>query len=347
MVDFAGWSMPVQYTSIVAEHLATRSSVGLFDISHMGRLRFDGSGTTAFLDRLVTRRVSDLRPGQIRYGLVTNDAGGILDDVLVYRLADGTGGDFHVMVVNASNRAKILAWLEPRLSDASDVVLTDATTTWAMLAVQGPKALALVQPLVDGELAAMKYYTGRACRVAGHDAIVSRTGYTGEDGCELMLAAEAAPALWQALVDRGAVPAGLGCRDTLRLEAAMPLYGHELSESINPIQAGLAFAVDLAGREFPGHAALTRFKTDAALPVRVGLELAGKRVPREGFAVLVGDRRVGETTSGTFSPTLDRPIAMAYVEPAHAAPGTALIVDIRGRPEPATVVKLPFYRRAN
>ena len=351
MVDFAGWSMPVQYSSIVAEHTATRTGVGIFDISHMGRLRFDGPAAADFLDHLVTRSVLDQAPGQIRYALVTNDQGGILDDVLVYHMQDAAGGSYWLLVVNASNREKIVDWILPRLVSAADVRFTDATTDWAMLAVQGPKALELVQPLVEADLAAMKYYTGAETRVggergiAGHGGIVSRTGYTGEDGCELIVGAAAAASIWQSLVGAGAVPAGLGCRDTLRLEAAMPLYGHELSEAIDPFAAGLDFAVDLEGRSFPGHAALVRAKANASRPKRVGLELAGPRLPREGFGVFAGERQIGRTTSGTFSPTLEKPIAMAYVEREFAAPGTQVAIDIRGRQEPATVVKLPFYRR--
>ena len=345
MVDFAGWCMPVQYASITAEHQATRTAAGLFDISHMGRLRFDGDDAPAFLDRLVTRRVADLKPGRIRYALVTNEAGGILDDVLVYHLRDAAERSYFLVVVNASNREKILRWLAPRLAAERDVHLTDVTRDWAMIAVQGPRALSLVQPLVDVELAAMKYYTGREALIAGHGGIVSRTGYTGEDGCELIVGSQAAPGVWQRLIDAGATPAGLGCRDTLRLEAAMPLYGHELTENINPYQAGLAFAVDLEDREFTGQAALATFAADPKLPRRVGLELAGKRVPRENYPVLLQGRRVGEITSGTFSPTLEKPIAMAYVAPEAVAPGTELAVDVRGRAEPARVVPLPFYRR--
>ena len=345
LVDFAGWSMPVQYTSIVAEHTATRTAAGLFDISHMGRLRFDGAGANAFLDGLVTRRISDLKPGGIRYGLVTNEAGGILDDVLVYHISDAAGGTYYLMVVNASNREKILEWIRPRLVGLDDVVLTDATRDWAMIAVQGPRAIELAQPLVDTSIAAMKYYTGVECRISGHGGIVSRTGYTGEDGCEIILGDAAVTSVWQQLIDAGATPAGLGCRDTLRLEAAMPLYGHELSESINPFTAGLAYAVNLEGRCFPGAAALAKFKDDPSLPVRVGLELESKRVPREGFAITAGGQRVGETTSGTFSPTLNKPIAMGYVPRKYSEPGTTLGIDIRGREEPARVVKLPFYRR--
>jgi len=350
MVDFAGWWMPVQYSSIVAEHQATRGAAGLFDISHMGRLRFDGAGAAGFLDGLVTRRVRDMRPGRIRYGLVTNNAGGILDDVLVYHLADAAGHSYHLLVVNAGNRLKILDWIAPRLAASADVYMTDVTRDWAMIAVQGPRSLELTQPLVDVELAAMKYYTGREAAIGGHGGIVSRTGYTGEDGCELIVGARVVVVVWESLVAAGALPAGLGCRDTLRLEAAMPLYGHELSEEINPYQAGLDFAVDLEGRSFPGRDSLARLKNEASQPRRIGLATDGKRAPREGYAILasahgVEGRVIGRVTSGTFSPTLDRPIAMGYIEPALAAPGTDVAIDVRGRPEPARIVALPFYRR--
>lgn len=346
LVDFAGWSMPVQYRSIVAEHQATRTAAGLFDVSHMGRLRFDGPGAAEFLDRLVTRRVCDQPPGRVRYALVTNHAGGILDDVLVYHLADGAAQPYYLMVVNAGNRAKIVAWIKPRLADAPGVSFADATRDWAMVAVQGPRALGITQPLVEERLDRLKYYHASEARIAGHGGIVSRTGYTGEDGCELIVGAAAVEKICDALVAAGATPAGLGARDTLRLEAAMPLYGHELSESVNPFQAGLDFAVDLEDRDFPGREALVGLKNDPSQPRRIGLELSGKRVPRERFGILSAGRPVGHVTSGTFSPTLGRPIAMGYVEPEFASPGRELEVDVRGRHEPARIVELPFYRRS-
>lgn len=357
MVDFAGWSMPVQYSSIVAEHNATRNAVGVFDISHMGRLRFDGEGAARFLDRLLTRRVVGIDQGLIRYSLVTNEAGGILDDVLVYcladaggHLADAGGKPFYLLVVNASNRAKIVAWIERHLSRGDDVSFRDETVETAMIAVQGPRALAALQPLVDVNLCDMRYYSGQAAQVAGHAGIISRTGYTGEDGCELIVSAASAGGLVDRLFSVGEAfgiqPAGLGARDTLRLEAAMPLYGHELSEAIDPFQAGLGFAVHLKDRDFIGATALRALKDRPNQPRRVGLELSNKRVPREHYPVLFKGEAVGGITSGTFSPTLDRPIAMAYVQPSAAKLGTELTVDIRGRGEAARVVSLPFYKRS-
>lgn len=349
LVDFAGWSMPVQYGSIVAEHQATRTAAGLFDVSHMGRLRLDGGGAAAFLDRICTRKVVGQGPGKIRYSLVCNESGGILDDVLVYHLQATRGGLYHLVVVNASNREKIVAWLKSRLQASDDVRLTDRTVETAMIAVQGPAALRCVEPLVGADIGGLGYYTGTETTICGQPGIVSRTGYTGEDGCELIVPAAAAVEVWEKVLahgkDAGAMAAGLGARDTLRLEAAMPLYGHELNEQINPLQAGLAFAVNLDGREFIGRSALVAAKQNKEQPVRIGLELAGRRAAREHYAVVASGRPVGEVTSGTFSPTLQKPIAMAYVPPEFAEPGTELSVDIRGSAEAARVVPLPFYKR--
>ncbi|MGD9645862.1 MAG: glycine cleavage system aminomethyltransferase GcvT [Pirellulales bacterium] len=359
LVDFAGWEMPVSYSSIVAEHTATRTAVGLFDISHMGRLQFSGADAEAALERIVTRRLAGLATGQVVYSLVTGEAGGILDDVLVYKLADEAGAPYFVVVVNAGNREKIVAWFECQLAaqrqanPALDVQMEDRTFDWGMIAVQGPQALELVRPFVSINPAALRYYHAAEARIGGPLGVVSRTGYTGEDGVELIVGASSLYALWETLLVQGraagAVAAGLGCRDTLRLEAAMPLYGHELNEQIDPFQAGLGFAVDLE-KTFPGRDALAGAKADKSRPVRAGLLLAGKRVPREGFDILEGAAAgkaatVGHVTSGTFSPTLERPIAMGYVDRAAATVGRTLAIDIRGRAEPATVVKLPFYRR--
>jgi aminomethyltransferase len=356
MVDFAGWSMPVQYTSIAEEHNATRNAVGVFDISHMGRLQFAGDASPQFLDSIVTRRIGDLKPEQVRYGLVCNENGGILDDVLVYGSPPP-----HIrpmmMVVNASNREKIVGLIEDRIplpagGDETTLML-DRTRDTAMIAIQGPRAAEVLAPFFNVERRAqlpdirhMRYYH---YSTEYFDGIVSRTGYTGEDGFEIVCRSEHAPEIWEQFVDAakavGGIAAGLGARDTLRLEASMPLYGHELSETINPYQAGLSFAVNLGGREFIGREALERLAADKSQPVRVGLQLDGKRVPRQGCSVLHGEELVGEVTSGTFSPTFQRPIAMAYVRPTAQAAGTRLAVDIRGTQHAAVVVPLPFYER--
>jgi aminomethyltransferase len=349
MVDFAGWSMPVQYSSIVAEHQATRRAVSLFDVSHMGRFRFEGPDSQSFLDRMVTRRVPGMRPGAIRYSLVTNQDGGILDDVLVYHLR-GTGGQsYYQMVVNASNRHKIFDWLMDH-KDGEDFELADATMETAMIAVQGPRALEIVRPLCTIDPGELLYYHGGENEISAAPAVISRTGYTGEDGCEIVLPDENAVELWEELYEAatrlGGGAAGLGARDTLRLEAGMPLYGHELSETINPYQAGLGFAVDLEGRDFPGHDVLVQLRDDVEQPRRTGLVLDGKRVPREGYRVWQRGQDVGVITSGTFSPTLERPIAMAYLAPESAISDQPLTIDIRGHHEPARRVELPLYRRA-
>ncbi len=360
MVDFAGWSMPVQYTSIVDEHLATRNAVGITDVSHMGRLRFEGPGAAVFLAELLTRRVSDMREGQIRYSLVTSEQGGILDDVLVGYYHNANGQPFYVMVVNASNRQKIVDWVHSHLSPeraerpGHEVVFTDVTRLWAMFAIQGPRAVELLQPLVDVELHWMRYYHGTQVRVLHPVArrqggMISRTGYTGEDGFELSVGATIAADVWDVIAELGRplglVPAGLGARDTLRLEAGMPLYGHELDEHIDPFQAGLGFACHLTGYDFPGRDALLKIQQQPQRQVRVGMELTGRRIARQGSPILADAEVIGEVTSGTFSPTLQKPIAMGYIRPDHAEPGTVVTVDVRGRMEPACLVSLPFYRR--
>jgi aminomethyltransferase len=361
MVDFAGWSMPVQYTSIAEEHNATRNAVGVFDISHMGRLELYGINAAKFFDSIVTRRVADLKQNQIRYSLVCNAEGGVLDDVLVYAGTDDNDPPFS-FVVNASNRDKIKSWVADRLPDArkpireQSISLGDITKASAMIAVQGPKAIEVLSPLIqktrDGgpiKLASIRNYHFERCMLADDYPTISRTGYTGEDGFEIICSSETAIEIWQRIVESasefGGTVCGLGARDTLRLEAAMPLYGHELSEAINPIQAGLSYAVNLGGRKFVGSNALERFAADKSQPIRIGLTSEGKRVPRQGCPVLHSNEIVGEVTSGTYSPTFDRPIAMAYVRPTAAAVGTCLAVDIRGSQHPAVVVPLPFYER--
>jgi len=350
MVDFTGWSMPVQYTSIIDEHNATRNAVGLFDVSHMARFRFDGANSDAtgaleFLDGLVTRKVANLKPGRIRYGLICQEDGGILDDVLTYHLQDGAGKSYAAMVVNAGNRERIADWIKTRLP--ADVKFTDQTEQTAMIAVQGPQAIEVAQQLVAGDLSELKYYQGREAKILSHPGLVSRTGYTGEDGVELTVPAENAVATWEALHEGasqvGGRAVGLGARDTLRLEAAMPLYGHELSEQITPLQAGLGFAMSW-GHDFIGREALEALDKDS-LPVRVGLAMQDRRVPREHYPLYVGEQQIGEVTSGSQSPTLGTPIAMGYVSREFSADGTMIDVDVRGKRHAAKVVPLPFYKR--
>ena len=358
LVDFAGWDMPVQYHSIVEEHLATRRGAGLFDVSHMGRLRLDGAGAARFLDRLLTRRVLDLPLGKIRYSLITNEQGHVLDDVLVYHLQTPSEIRYHMLVVNASNRQKILAWQNSQLKADDDLSITDRTLETAMVAVQGPNALQIVNPLVNADLDNLRYYQGVVTEQMRKPCIVSRTGYSGEDGIELIVRGEDARQVVNNIFasgrDLGICAVGLGARDTLRLEAALPLYGHELDESTSPYQAGLDFAVNLEDdqqkpRDFIGSQALAAEAVQPRHQVRVGLALEGRRAAREGYSVYAGDRQVGKITSGSFSPTLQYPIALAYLNvqdsPSIADTGVELEVDIRGSRHPARVTPLPFYRR--
>ena len=352
MVEFGGWEMPVQYTSIVDEHHTVRKAVGLFDISHMGRLTFSGADASRLLSHLLTCRVDNLVDGQIRYGLVCNDDGGILDDVLVNRIDATSFG----LVVNASNREKIVNWIGKRAYDVItanqtlNISFEDETLDTAMIAVQGPLALKLVNQVTGDNFDSMRYYTGRSINLDGVKAFVSRTGYTGEDGFELIVQNASATNVWESLMksghDIGVKPCGLGCRDTLRLEAAMPLYGHELSENIDPLTAGLGSSVKLEKPDFIGRNALVRIADQSNRNVRVGLKLGSRRIAREHSEIFVGSDRVGEVTSGTFSPTLEQAVAMAYVSAEHSKIGSSVEIDIRGKREAAEVVALPFYKRA-
>lgn len=341
MVDFAGWDMPVQYTTIIEEHQAVRTGAGLFDISHMGRLSFGGPDALALIQTIYTNNAATMKDGQVRYGLVCNDQGGIRDDVLVYRWPYG-----YAMVVNASNRLKIVEWIEASKSGLN-VQVQDQTLSTCMVAVQGPKAIALCTGLTDADPSKLAYYYATPTRYRDQPCVLSRTGYTGEDGVEIMIANGMGVQLWDDLIGRGARPCGLGARDTLRLEAGMPLYGHELSEEIDPIQAGLSWAVKFDKADFRGKEAIARRQADPNQRRRIGLELKGKRIAREGAPICANGKPVGIVTSGTHSPTFGKPIAMGYVEPAHQKVGTPLTIDIRGNFEDAVVVPLPFYKRTS
>ena len=343
MVDFAGWEMPVQYSSIVEEHNAVRTAVGLFDISHMGRLQFRGDASQAFLNGVLTNDTAKLKIGDVRYSLICGKDGGILDDVLVYRFPERWE-----LVVNASNREKIVSWLKHSAGFAA-IEFTDCTLTTGMIAMQGPQSLALLKDASDLDLAGMKYYTAMDVQSFGTSVVVSRTGYTGEDGFELVMPVADAEQIWLTLLKHGAkygvVPAGLGCRDTLRLESAMPLYGHELNETVDPLTAGLEFAVKFKKPDYPGKAALELVRSRSLQMARVGLILEGRRIAREESPVHIDGNAVGRVTSGTFSPTLQKVIAMAYVPVASSSLGTVVDVNLRGTLVPATVVALPFYKR--
>ena len=345
LVEFAGWEMPVIYTSIVEEHHACRRHAALFDVSHMCRVEFRGPDAGNLLERLNTRNIAAAAPGQCRYSHMCKDDGGILDDVIVSRLED-----HYLVVCNASNRAKLLAWWEQQRA-GYNVEIVDRTLETAMVALQGPEALGTLQQLLPIPLDDLKRYRFKTGNVVGLSYYVARSGYTGEDGVEIILPAHVALMAVRMLVsraqdiDRPIKPAGLGARDTLRLEAGMPLYGHELTEAWDSLTADLAWAVDL-NKEFIGVEVLRRLKADGLRRKVVGLELEGKRIARPESPVLRNGEAIGAVTSGTLSPTLDKNIAMALLRAEVAQPGTKLDVDIRGTRTPAVVVPLPFYKRA-
>jgi aminomethyltransferase len=346
MVDFAGWEMPILYKSIVDEHHHTRTSGSIFDVSHMGRVRFTGPDAEKFLDKLLTRRIVDQKVGQSRYSLVCNERGGVMDDVIVSR----DQKDW-LLVCNASNREKLLKYFrEVRTQFGFDFDFNDQTESTAMVAIQGPKVIDRLAEVLGEELKEIKRYhfINGSYLLVKYSAF--RSGYTGEDGIELIIGAKmgamAMKLLAGGLEKENATirPAGLGARDTLRLEAGMPLYGHELSEDIDALSTGLNFAIDLS-KDFIGAAALRDIAAKGPSRKLVGLELEGKRIARQGSTVVHDGKTIGEVTSGTLSPTLGKSIAMAYVDANHAAEGASLGADLKGTINPAKVVRLPFYKR--
>ena len=345
LVDFAGWEMPILYRGIVEEHNQTRNSGSMFDVSHMGRFSFSGKDVVAFLNRVLTRNVSDQQVGQSRYSLVCNERGGGMDDVIISRDEKNW-----ILVCNSSNREKVWKHFgEVRRTQDFDFDMADNTEGTAMVASQGPKVIDRLSEILPVDLKGMKRYHFHTGSVMLVKITVFRSGYTGEDGVELIIPAKMASMAMKLLggkmdkPDATIKPAGLGARDTLRLEAGMPLYGHELTELTDPLSAGLGFAVDLS-KEFIGAGALRKVKEGPKQKL-VGLELDGKRIARQGAEVLLNGQIVGQVTSGTFSPTLQKSIAMAYVDAAHANEGTTLEADLKGTLNLAKVVKLPFYRK--
>ena len=352
MTDFAGWLMPLRYRSETAEHTAVRTAAGLFDLSHMGELMVTGDGAAAALDYALTGEASAIRPGRARYTMICAPDGGVIDDLIVYRLAETE----YLVVANASNAATVAAELTERATGRGADV-TDRTEDYALIAIQGPRAAAILAGLTSTDLSEVRYYASYPAQVAGRPVLLARTGYTGEDGFELFAAPEDAGPLWQALTEagngQGLVPAGLAARDSLRLEAGMPLYGNELSREVTPFDAGLGRVVKLdKPGDFVGKAALAERSADKPQRVLVGLAGQTRRVPRHGYTVLWEGEPCGTVTSGAPSPTLGKPIAMAYLTAAAAAEaqaagpgGDGLAVDIRGSAEPAALVPLPFYKR--
>jgi aminomethyltransferase len=345
MVPYAGYEMPVQYTSIIDEHRTVRSAVGLFDLSHMGELHLSGSEALAFARYAVVSDPGLLEPGQAQYSMLCAPDGGIIDDVIVYRVEDG-----YLIVCNAANHDAVLAHLASLSAHGDfDVRVADRSDETALIAPQGPRAAELLARLTDLDLSALGNYRSMQGRVAGTECLVARTGYTGEDGFELFCAARRAPRLWDALIstgqDLGLQPCGLGSRDTLRLEAGMPLYGNELDRSVNPYEANLGRVVKLEKGEFVGRGALAAVQQTGPQRRLVGLLMRDEAIARHGYPVLVEGAEAGVVTSGTLSPTLGERIAMAYLPAADAAVGATVDVLVRERPHPAEQVKLPFYRR--
>ena len=359
MVPFGGWDMPVQYAGVISEIAAVRTAVGIFDVSHMGRLHIAGPNAAALLDILLTGSASALRVGRARYCFICNETGGVIDDTIFYCL----GGDEFLLIPNAGNRAAVALWFDRQLArhfDGRGVQITDRTMLTGLIAVQGPAAAAAIDSLcadfTPGSRLApnpgrrptpslLRPFTWGRGHIDGRRVFIGRTGYTGEDGFELAAAAGDVVAIWQRLVAGGAVPCGLGARDVLRLEAGLPLHGHELATDITPIEAGLGRFVRRDGA-FNGADVLDHQRVYGTRRALVGLTLPGRSAPRAGYDVLAHDQKVGAVTSGAYSPTLQRCVAMAFVPSAHAAPGTALQVDIRGRLAAVTTTELPFYQRS-
>ena len=340
MVEFGGWEMPVQYSGIIEEHRRVRAAVGLFDVSHMGEFEVEGPDALAALQMLTTNDVAALDVGQVQYSVLCYPNGGIVDDLTVYRL----GAEHFMVTVNASNIEKDWAWVTTHGGAAR---WRNVSADTGLIAVQGPRAEELVARLADTDVRAIRYYHFARGKIAGISGVISRTGYTGEDGFELYLPWSDTERAWTALLEAGASlgagPIGLGARDTLRLEMRYALYGNDIDATTNPLEAGLGWVVKPAKGDFLGKAAIERVRSDGLKRRLVGLEMADRSIARHGYAVMLGERRIGDVTSGTYGPSVDKSIALAYVEAAQAAVGTELSVEIRGQARPARVVKTPFH----
>lgn len=349
MVDFGGWDMPVQYTAgVIEEHMRTRTAAGLFDVSHMGEIWGEGPDAIAFVNRITTNDVTKLVDGQAHYSALTNENGGVVDDLLVYRF----GPEKLLLVVNAATTEKDWEWITSRKKDDDDLKLTNASSDFCQIAVQGRNALAILQKLTDTDLDPIKYYWFTTGKVDGVDAIISRTGYTGEDGFEVYAKPEFAEQLWNKLLEAGRfgesdgiLPAGLAARNTLRLESSMSLYGHELGDDISPLEAGLGWITKLQKGDFIGRDALAEQKEKGLTRKLVGFEMIDRGIARDGFDVFVGDQKVGVVTSASPAPYLKKNIGLAFVPPEFANIGQEIKIDVRGKLLTAAVIETPFYRR--
>lgn len=350
--DFGGWTMPLKYASELDEHRAVRETAGIFDLSHMGEVRIVGPDAAVLLNTALVGNLAKVAVGKAKYSMMCTESGGIVDDLISYRIEENE----YLVVPNAANRERVVAEFEKR-AQGFDVEIWDETEGIALIAVQGPNSQAIISSLVrQDEVTIVEntpYYAADTVTIGGDEVLLARTGYTGEDGFELYLPEDRAGALWRALLaggeDHGPTPCGLACRDSLRLEAGMPLYGQELTEDVTPFEAGIPLVALSKEEDFIGRAALEQAKADGLGKTSgrrlVGLKGLGRRAGRAGYPVVLEGAEVGAVTSGQPSPTLGHPIAMAYVDVAHTEPGTALDIDVRGKPQPVEVVTLPFYRR--
>ncbi|MFW5994341.1 MAG: glycine cleavage system aminomethyltransferase GcvT [Halanaerobiaceae bacterium] len=339
MIDFGGWEMPVQYTGIIEEHQAVRNNCGLFDVSHMGEIEITGPGSTSYVNQLVTNQV-DVEVGRVIYTPMCYEDGGIIDDLLVYRIEQ----DHYMLVVNASNKDKDFEWISKNAP--ADVKVEDLSDNYCLLALQGPKSEEVLSALVDFDLSELKTFRLVEQKVDRHEMIISRTGYTGEDGFELYLNPEDAESIWDSIIDAGEnfgiMPAGLGCRNTLRLEAALCLYGNDIDEKTNPLEAGLSWTVKLDKEDFYGKSALLEAKNAGIDRKLVGFILKDRGIARHGYDIEVDGKKVGFVTSGSFSPTLDENIGMGYLEEEFTDAGREISIKIRNRGVKAKIVELPF-----
>jgi glycine cleavage system T protein (aminomethyltransferase) len=346
MVPFGGWEMPVEYAGLITEHMAVRRAAGLFDVSHMGEIEVCGPGALAFLQRVTSNDVARLADGQAQYSALPNDSGAPLDDVIVYR----RGAERYMLVVNAGNVEKDFRWLRSRAPEGCEV--SDKSDAYALLALQGPLAQEILQPLTAVDLPSIGYYRFAEGDVDGRPATMARTGYTGEDGFEIFVAPDHAEPLWRRLIEagreKGVQPAGLGARDTLRLEARMCLYGNDMDETTSLVEAGLGWIVSLdeAKGDFPGRPVLEAQKKGGAPRKLVGFEVTGRGIARHGYTVFLEGKPVGPVTSGSYAPYLQKNIGLCYLPAARATSGTVVEIDVRGRNVPARVVPTPFYKRS-
>jgi aminomethyltransferase len=344
MVEFAGWEMPVQYSGPIQEHMAVREAAGLFDVSHMGEIEVQGSGALELLQFVTTNDVSRLQDNQAQYSTMTNDSGGVLDDLIVYRI----NAEYFLLVVNAANTDKDFAWIK-RHSAAFDVEVHNTSSGYALLAIQGPRAERILQELTDHMLDRIPYYWSQRVMVDGVDCRVSRTGYTGEDGFEIFCAPVDARHIWNRLLvigrNRGLIPCGLAARNTLRLEAAYRLWGNDMDETTTPLEAGLGWVVKLTKGDFIGRSAIERQKVEGLKRKLVGFEVLDKVPARDGYPVVIGGRQVSRVSSGSPAPYLKKNIGLVYLPIEHSEVGTEFSIVVRGREVPARVVQMPFYKR--